>query len=139
MEYRVTVLLLDMKVGFLYVEHIRKPGPMLVQVFFYMDTILNFPHEEHMSVRAHAVSCVCLCTVWGVLVSGALTHMYMEGWQCLPGKCSTRPGGVRFLGTRQLTEVFLWHSLIPAQPTRPLRKETKHNEMPVDCYTTSLH
>lgn len=34
MEHRVTLLLLDMRVGFLYMEHIRKTGLMLVQMFF---------------------------------------------------------------------------------------------------------
>lgn len=85
MEYRVTVLLLDMKVGFLYVEHIRKPGPMLVQVFFYMDTFLNFPHEEHMSVRAHAVSCVYLHSVGSASEWSSDPHVHgrkaMSSWQ----------------------------------------------------------
>lgn len=75
MEHRVTVLLLDMKVGFLYLDHIRKTGPMLVQVFFCMVNILHFPHEEHMSVRAHAVS-----SEWS-------SDPHVHGRQRLPGEC----------------------------------------------------
>lgn len=82
-EHRVTGLLLDVEVGFLYMEHTRKTGPMLVQLFFFIDSTSEFPYEEHMSIRAHA--CFLFpSTEWRAPVSRALTHIYMEGmpsWQ----------------------------------------------------------